>query len=77
MPDGKFVPCKPAHEYDVCAYCQSVLRAHAHVIEGESEELGRRAAAGEAARYDDTASHIGGYFERFADSATAGLLPVA
>lgn len=38
MPDGKFVPCKPAHEYDVCAYCQSVLRAHAHVIEGESEE---------------------------------------
>jgi len=44
-------------------------------IEGESEELSRRAAAGEAARYDDTTSHIGGYLERFADSATAGLLP--
>ncbi len=46
-------------------------------IEGESEELSRRAAAGEAARYDNTASHIGGYLERFADSATVGILPVA
>lgn len=39
MPDETpFVPCKPAHEYDVCLYCQAQLRAHAHLIEGESEE---------------------------------------